>query len=191
MDDELRIISIDPGSLNLGYVEAVVNTRMFDIISIDTHNLEIDKLPSFYKDGILPQIPLEERLLKLNQWMLVRFNGFNPDHLCVETNYYDLRHPTAFQVLIKVLLNIKKTFSDYRLHGGYYTYSPMEIKSHLGVSRKDGKDGMSLKLSQCEEIKNPLKKHFGLLSEHEIDALALLLLHIHRIQQNPWEVLHG
>jgi len=159
----MRILGIDPGSVNLGY--GVVDVEE-EVWMVDCGVLTVSS-----------RIPIEERLRSLYDKLNEVVAQHHPDEVAIEEPFVGRNVRSALAIgraqAIAMLVAANRGLSVYR-------YSPAQIKQQLTNYGGSGK----------EQIQAMVKIQLGLpqvpQTSDAADALAVALCHIQQSRFNRW-----
>jgi len=159
----IRILGIDPGTINLGY----------GVVEVDEEMKALD----FGVIHVAPSVRIEKRL----QYIYEKLNDVilrsNPDEVAIEQLFIGKNAKSAFAIgaaqTVAVLAAVNKGLL-------VYYYSPTMIKQHV----------TSYGHSDKKQVQEMVKIHLGLLEPPEpndaADALATAICHINCSRFNRW-----
>jgi len=174
MNEFLRIISIDPGSVNLGLCVADVSANTFKPVNIITDNVQPPKLPlvDFYANMDVDNT--EYKLAALGNFCYRIFTEQGPHILALESSFYNVKRPSAFKSLLNTVSYIEHAFYRFNPFGIVLEFSPHEIKRNIN-SKGHKKEDVKEALINMPEIISAMNKPIEECTEHEIDAISVLI----------------
>jgi crossover junction endodeoxyribonuclease RuvC len=154
----MRVLGIDPGTLNLGY--GVVDEDAGEMIMVDC--------------GVLSQpsrVPVEKRLSSLYKMLVEVVARHQPDEVAIEEPFVADNRRTALAVgraqAIAILAAANKNLPVFR-------YLPTQVKQQVTDYGLSGK----------EQVQEMVKLQLGLAERPEpsdaADALAVAICHLHQ-----------
>jgi Holliday junction resolvasome RuvABC endonuclease subunit len=164
-DSIFTIMGIDPGN-NLGVAVLSVDESTEQIIGVKTHLKILDK-------GRSPESSLNVfRLTTLSTYLPRLFNIYKPTALGYESAFVDRRFPASGLSLSIIVGGI---ITNSLQHGveNIYSFAPKEIKKSFSVAGANKTD-----MGKAAILDRRINKLIDLsvLSEHEVDALAVALI---------------
>ena len=169
-----RIISIDPGSINLGICIFEIDFYDRKVLSIDPYTMRLDKLPCL---SGLDQEKYEGILYRLeclkNHFSLL-LEEKSPAIVLCEAPFFNSRTPSAFAALLKVVQVIQGCVIENDPNTFFHMVEPLLVKKKVGASLNGDKEKVRQALMRTQELLG-LKSDGDWLSydEHSIDATAV------------------
>lgn len=167
------VMGIDPGSSNLGVAIIEFDIESMTIVKTIASTLVGVKLMK--KDTWDTELHGERfsRIRALKEAMLDLMETHNPVQIACESPFYSQRMPSAFGVLMEVLIAVKEAIYEYDSWRVVWLIDPPRVKQGVGGKGNADKDKMKelvVGLSDlCYEGDVPLAQ----LDEHSIDAIAV------------------
>ncbi len=159
----MRILGIDPGTINLGYgiVDGEEGMHMVDYGALNLSS----------------KIPIEERLCTLYTRLSEIIAKYHPDEVAIEEPFVGCNVRSAFAIGRAQAMAILAA-ANQRLP--IYYYSPTEIKQQVASYGRSDK----------EQVQEMVKVQLGLLQPPQpsdaADALAVAICHIQQSRFNRW-----
>jgi len=159
----MRILGIDPGTVNLGYGVVDIEEEM--------HMVDCGVL------NASPQVPIQERLRSLYTRLSEILVQYQPDEVAIEEPFIGLNVHSAFAIgraqAIAILAAANRELP-------IYYYSPAQVKQQVtGYGRSDK-----------QQMQEMVKMLLGLpqvpQSSDAADALAVAICHIQQSRLNRW-----
>lgn len=172
-DLSLRVLSIDPGTINLGYALSYTDFKNKLLIVDDCNTISIDTLVTkvheyeFMNYG--KNITMYETIYRLATDLL---NNFHPDFVVSESPYLNSKFPIPYAMLTICTQAVQKACFDYRFSLPFMFIDPASVKTGVGVKGNNGdKNLMRNAVLQHPNIKANID--LSLLDEHSIDSIAV------------------
>lgn len=174
----LYIISIDPGS-NLGIAIYGLNECTLEIVSIETILITLENRvnPEDSRDRVL------NKLMVINDTCEWLWRKYNPVAIVEEAAFVS-RFPKAVMQLSQYIATIELTFKRCNRNLVFFRYPPKYVKKEIQAGGGATKDDMTIGVSKVPEIVKFINP--GVLSEHEVDALAIGYVGIQEIRDFPY-----
>ncbi len=170
------IVSIDPGSTNLGYGK----------IYFDVRDLEIIQTTAFTLDGSRMDTPLSDadthgdrytRIFALAKALENQFIADRPNLIICESPFMAKRMPMAFGALTEVVFAARIAARAYSANIPLELIDPPSAKKAVGAMGNAKKDAMLVALKAMTPILKFTPNQFGQtleqLDEHSVDAIAI------------------
>ena len=169
-----RVISIDPGSCDLGVCIFEIDFYDRKIQSIDPFTIRLDKLLSLSGldkekyEGIL------YRLQSLKDHFSLLLQEKSPAMVLCESPFFNPRTPSAYPALLKVIQIIHNCVIDNDPNTFFHLVEPKLVKKNVGASLSSNKESVRTALMGKKDLLF-LKSVDQWLSydEHSIDAIAI------------------
>lgn len=175
--NNFNIVSIDPGN-NIGISIYTINSLDLSIVNIETRLLILN---NFLENDIDKMLT---RLMVINNIIKDIHTIYNPLCIGLETSFLNLRFPKAVMQLSQYVGIIEFTSRDINPKCKFFRYMPKFIKSEIMAGGGADKNDMTKAVNNIKEITtfvNPL-----LLSEHEVDSLAIGYTMLIEIRKYPF-----
>jgi len=176
-EHEIRIVGIDPGSINLGFASVVYDIKEKKIKHAKAWSIKSDKIIG---DDRIAENQHSERFLRIqaqkkNLLRLLKF--YNPSVVCCETPFFNMLRPSAFAPLVEILFSIRETCFYYNPTIPFIGVEPKLVKRTFGAGANADKNAMK---NRIIEIKDEfyMEQDMDKLDEHSIDALAIVFTYI-------------
>lgn len=194
-----KLISIDPGTTNLGLSIYTINPYTYEILDIEPYTLNLAKLET--KDNLLTDVH-EDRYVRLNalkNFLEVLFPEVNPAYVCCEAAFFSVRTVTAYGPLIETIQTIRMALIEFDPLIPLVTFSPTEAKSAVGVKRDKVKKAAKLKgvnkMAQKDAVlvavkaipeitKHLSRERLDRLTDHAVDSIAIGFTGILKLRSN-------
>jgi len=163
----MNIIGIDPGNNTLGI--AIINIDK-KINTIETILLNIDNFIFEVYDPNYTEVENKTFIMCERLYKVIKY--YNPSAIAIETPFFNRFKPSSYKSLLFLFNNIKNIIKKYNDNILIMEYSPLEIKSFVKANDFKDKNKVKLALFNIKEITNNFKE-LNIISEHEIDALAI------------------
>jgi len=170
MNDNFKLISIDPGTSTIGVAIWDID-KDFKIQDLSSFTIVIDT-----------KIYTERRIKIVNEIVYDIINRHRPLQLVHESGFMDRFRPQAFGPIYATIFMIRQSFKDlykYTDDHGIFMYSPKNVKATVDTGEADKFD-MLRAVSTIVEIKPFLT---GVETEHAIDAIAIGYTHLKNIRE--------
>lgn len=176
MYDTINILSIDPGS-NLGVSIYTVTVPELQIVNIITYNINLNSITVTDHDTLLYKL----RYLKDTIASLCYM--YQPRILAIEAAFVNARFPKSGMYLAQYISVIKMTTVELNSYIRIFEYAPKYVKSYIGAKGTADKNDMCRVIKTIPDIVNII--NIDMLSEHEIDSLAIGYICIEEIRAIP------
>ena len=176
MYDNIYLISIDPGN-NTGIAIYELNSATLDIVSITTH---VVVLNNYVTNNI--DISLDRNLTLYNVCRRLS-ETYQPHVVAIEAAFMNSRFPKAVMQLSQYTLTVERTFYSDNEFIKLFRYPPKYIKKYIGGGGSADKDGMLEAIRVIPDITNNVD--VDIISEHEVDALAIGYITIAELKRRP------
>lgn len=172
----VMLMSIDPGINTTGISIIDINGK-FDVVDTVLVNNkrkftpQENELVEIYGDRYVKAIRIIENIKNLMSKHEIK-------ELAIEAPFYNPRMPAAFASLLEVIFSIK--YSIVKETGLTMSLvEPLLVKKMFAKTSKADKDYMRTSLVQLLEDKTiSMSKDISLLSEHEVDSIAVGYTHV-------------
>lgn len=176
--ETFNIVSIDPGN-NIGISIFTVSLPDYKIINIETKFVILENnISKTAHDKIL------DRLQILSNLVTELITIYNPVAFSVEAAFLNVRFPKAVMQLSQYVAIIEHTMIQLNPYIKIFKYPPKYIKARSTGSGNADKDGMLLGLNKVKELSS--KVNLNLVSEHEVDAVAIAYTALLEIRAYPF-----
>lgn len=176
MSNTCRIIGIDPGG-NTGIAVIYVDTATCEITKVSTYNLNLDILT-----GDIEYYRHIKRVGRLVKFAKRLFRWLTPQMICMETAFLNSRFPQAVMALSTYIAAINIALYNADIITARRDYPPKLVKSTIGAGGTATKDDMLLAITSISELSNCIDT--SILTEHEVDALAIAYIGYREFKQN-------
>jgi len=175
MSDIFYVVGIDPGS-NTGVAIAGLSAVDLSIRSLESFTLKLTDVDNV--DNImLNRVQYLQKVCKLLA------NRYNPNAIGVEAAFLNSRFPKAVMQLSQYTMAIEQTFYSHDSFVKIFRYPPKYVKKYIGAGGNADKDDMTRAVFNIAELSN--KIDLNVLTEHEIDAMAILYITVDNIRRQP------
>lgn len=165
----LRVLSIDPGSENLGYTFSQVSLINKEFVVVESDTISVDKVCGLQADFDMPTLQLLYQ--HLPKVIIDLLEHYSPDVVICEAPYMG-RFPHAYAILVMCTQVIQNTVQDYDFTMQFTLVEPSTVKKRVGVKGNDGrKESVKEALPLIKTITLP--KNYDTLDEHAIDSIAI------------------
>lgn len=168
----IRILGMDPGTVNMGFSYIDYDLASNQIIRSDLWSIKTEKLIRNDDDSAFIYGERFIRIQKLKDYILDDLTIYTPNFVFCETPFFNILRPSAFQPLAEVLFAIKTACYEYNPLLEWKGVEPKLVKASIGATGKADKD----KVKDCMKILQPSFNCLSLIEhsdEHAIDALAV------------------
>lgn len=179
--ETINILAIDPGG-NTGVSIYTIDVITIEIINIETFFIDLD-----YYDKDNGYEKLKNKLLGLGNSIRHLIDTYNPHILAIEDTFVNYRFPKSAIYLSQYIATIELTVMKYNKFIKIFKYPPKFIKYYIGAKGNADKDMMLTRVALIPEITKFIDPH--LVTEHEIDSLAIGYITINFIRQDPLQLL--
>lgn len=172
MGPVVRLLSIDPGSTTTGFALWELNVHTSEIRSITTWTFNAGDIQ--YPGGAMDGYgDLYRRLHALKNETKATLRRYAPLAVMSESPFFALRQPNAFEVLVKVLSTIREAVTEHYVQTSpLFLVDPSKAKRAFDV-KGTGKDVVRVALLANKDLCAKLSKPPSMMSEHEVDAVAV------------------
>ena len=176
--ESFNIVGIDPGN-NIGVSIIEIGLPTYEILSVDTTFIILENnISKDSNDKIL------DKLNVLSKVVTDLINIYNPVAFAVEAAFMNVRFPKAVMQLSQYVAIIDHTIQLTNPFIKVFKYPPKYIKARTVGSGNADKDAMTLGVSKINEISD--KINVNILSEHEVDAVAIGYTALQEIREFPF-----
>lgn len=170
--ENATIISIDPGTTNIGIAIIIFNPYDFKIISIEAFTIKADKLPSAEWLGDLHGERVK-RLHSLKKMLDKIFKENKPNSIACESPYINMRQPAAYGALVEAVCTIRNSVIEYDSYMGLNFIEPSNVKKSVNAGWISDKNAVRDALLKIDELTSVITPSVLLLDEHSIDAVCV------------------
>ena len=167
-----NIIGIDPGN-NTGVSIISIDEISMEIISIETKTIVLE----VYSDG-----GLHNRTTYLYDYIYNLMLAYDPIMVCLESSFLNIRFPKAVLQLSQYINSIKLAINHVNKYCTIRDYPPKLVKKIFSNSGNSDKDAM-LSAMRNHVVVNYI--NIDMLSEHEVDSLAIGYLGYEELKNEP------
>jgi Holliday junction resolvasome RuvABC endonuclease subunit len=169
----LRILSIDPGTVNLGSCFAVgdFGKKTFTVNYAKTFSIErlIDHTNVYKTETYSTNISMAHSVYALMRDLL---KHFEPDWVICESPYLNSMFPVSYAKLTICAQAIQEAVKDHHFSLPFFFIDPSSVKKGVGVKGNDGnKASMYTAVTNTPDIIKGI--NISHLDEHSIDAIAV------------------
>lgn len=171
-DPTITILAIDPGSTFAGIAILKYHPDEKRIISATT---ELLNMPKMCKE-LIGVDPRDYALLRLDAFgkaLSKILEDHQPDEVVAESAFFSMPSAGSFSVLVQVMDRIQIAVNQYRPYTTVYKIPPSNVKNAVGAKGDAKKDPIKNALLKLNDLNYTGEVPMQLLSEHEIDALAV------------------
>lgn len=171
-DRVANIIGIDPGSQTLGFSVLSFDVVTNEIVKTQAKTFTGSKLACVSEWEELTHGERQARISAHGKNLLELFNHYMPLQIACEAPFYNMKRPNAFQALLEVILEVKKSAMLYDPWRVVYLIDPPTVKKSVGASGGGDKDAVKKAIRlKTEELK--LTQDLDEYDEHSIDSIAV------------------
>jgi Holliday junction resolvasome RuvABC endonuclease subunit len=178
MNETFRIVSIDPGT-NIGISIMTIDCITFEVVAIETRVVTLNNYT--YADDSSDR--LLEKLIHLNKVCYEIAYSYSPIAIFVESAFLNMRFPKAVIQLSQFIATIETTFIQALPMIKIFRYPPKYVKKLISEYGGATKDGMLDAINKIPNI--GMLINTSLLTEHEVDAVAIGYVGLMEITQFP------
>ena len=165
----IRVLSIDPGSSNMGYTFSMVSYEHKTFTVIESGTINIEKVCGLKTMFETPKLQLISA--HLGSVITQLLENYQPDVVICEAPYMG-RFPHAYAVLVMCTQVIQYTVGAYDFTILFTMVEPSTVKKRVGVRGTSGdKDAIKSALLTIKTITLPA--NYNDLDEHAIDSIAI------------------
>lgn len=179
--ETFKILSIDPGSSNLGFSFMEYNFETNKSTLLESNTIIARGNDSKYRNLIDYHEERQVRLFILKDSIIDLLREYKPDVVIAESNYMG-RFVSGFVPLVECVLLIRMALYEYNPFLKLYMVDPSTVKINIGMKRIKGttKDDVKKALIESKKIDfngfNPDD-----LDEHAIDAIAIGIWYVENV----------
>lgn len=167
------IVGLDPGSENLGFATLEFDIETMTIIKTTACTIIGSKLMRHNTWSIELHGERLSRIKALKTALLNLLLESKPIQIGCESPFFNMRRPSAYGVLIEVLLAIKEAVQEYDSWKIVYLIDPPTVKKSVNAPGNGDKIIVKQNILALTDINyqgiTPLEK----LDEHSLDAIAV------------------
>jgi len=178
MSDYIYIIAIDPGN-NLGISIFKIEVPEYKIVEITNKQYILDNLV----DKDLGKDKLLYKTLALQNIITGLIKIYNPHAVIAEAAFLNSRFPKAVMQLSSYIATIELTILHINKYIKLFRYPPKLVKRLIGAGGNAKKDDMTRAIGKIPELDALVDT--SVLTEHEIDSLAIGYVGIEEIRAAP------
>lgn len=178
VSDYINVVSIDPGN-NIGLCIYSLDPLTLKIVNIETKLFVLNNIidtEDEYKT--LHRLQAISNVVKNIMYV------YKPMCLAFETSFLNMRFPKAVIQLSQYVGTIELTAYECNPYIKMFRYMPKYIKKNIGAGGNADKDDMTVAISVIKDITEHV--NIKLLSEHEVDSLAIGYLAVEEIRKFPF-----
>lgn len=181
MLSSFNIFGVDPGK-NTGIAIINVNIDNLTINNIETIRLKLDKTTYEYNFDFINNI------FYLKDFLLKMLNNYNPVAIGYETAFINTKFPNAIGQLSQYTCILDMVSREHNPFIKVYRYAPMLAKSlfNKSVGGKADKSDMLNALKCNTELISFV--NLDIITEHEVDAVAIGYITLQKIRNNPMQL---
>lgn len=167
------IVGIDPGSDTLGISVLEFDIPTMTIVRTTARTIRASKL--IKKNTLMADLHGERQLRVeiLENEIFETLQEHMPISIAVESPFFSSRMPSAFGVLIEVMIAIKRAVYKYNSWRVVFLIDPPSVKKAIGASGGADKDKVKACILLVPDLNYQGETPLELLDEHSIDALAV------------------
>lgn len=165
-----RILSIDPGTTDIGF--AILEDNGTSVNVIDVHTLHADTLLGWRSNG-LAQHPLRTQRLEIIHGAVFKLlEHWNVSAVICESPYFKL-HVQSYAALVECMSYIRRACYLFNPYLEFITVEPAVAKAAVGAAGNKGdKDAVSKAVAANNFINLGEFNIMG-LDQHSVDAIAI------------------
>jgi len=178
--NEYRILSIDPGSDQLGLalsqIDAQYNWHLLGTLGLDASR--VLSIHMLYQDLAERHGARFARIQALGELFRRELTLIDPDHVISESPFMHVKSH-AYSALVEVLHMLKTNCFEYNPFICFETIAPLLAKKTIGMAGKDAGDKESIRTRLAEDLYSDpfvyINDEFDIyaVNEHEIDAILV------------------
>jgi len=172
------IIGIDPGTTTIGVSIFKVSLPKLEIVKIDTILIDL----SLFKNDDYLTTNLFFRLQLLSNRISAIMDEYKPLAFAMENGFINVRRINAFGPLIQAVGAMEMAAVKYDPYIRIFKYPPSVVKNAVGAKGNAGKDDVFDSVMKVKEFKGLIDP--TVISEHEVDALAVTWALLKEIKNN-------
>jgi len=174
----ITIVGVDPGTNYTGVAIFTLELPTLKILNIDTKLLNVFGLENRNMVGT----DLQERLKMIYDQFLGILNTVEPFTVSIESPFMNRLRPAAVGSLSQCLWALELASFHHNKHLFVNKYPPSSVKNGVGAKGNADKDAMMLAILNHPEISSLINGN--LISEHEIDAIAVAYIQLTNVRNN-------
>lgn len=167
------IVGFDPGSENLGFATIEFDFATYQIIATTAVTYVGSKLMN--KNSWLIEHHGERvaRIASLKEMVKERLSEIDPILVVCESPFYNPRRPSAYGVLIEVMLALTEATREYDPWRVMCMIDPPTVKKAVGAKGNADKDAVKKAVIELPGLNYKGNTALIDLDEHSIDAIAV------------------
>lgn len=178
------IVGIDPGTTNTGVAVMVIDNSL-QVLSIKPYLLSIAP----YNIYNMNYENYTERLFNISARVSNLLHAVRPEHIAVETPFYNSLRPAAYGPLSELLYALKCCITNYDASVTSMLYTPSQIKTTVKSNAIGSKEDMLVTMLSIPEVVSKLNVDLNNITDHEVDAIAIAYTHLTVLRECPEWVL--
>lgn len=172
-DIQLTILSVDPGTQNLGLTASIADfkNREFEVITSQT--IDIDRLVNINNAHLVEVYNKYSVMMDVVYSLIYEaVKQYNPDWVICESPYMNSRFPLPYALLTLCTQTINKAVKDYSTSIGFSLVDPASVKKEIGAKGNSG-DKTAVKTAILTHPAIVSNIDLSLLDEHSCDSIAI------------------
>lgn len=172
IDDQntVTILSIDPGTYNLGYAVFKVDIDSFEIKDAFAWTVAAIKLDTFKDSMIETHGEKMARIVAIKENFKNVLEHYEPLIVVSESPFFNVKRPSAAGPLYELFGVLHQTLYQWDNSKPLYIIDPKTVKKTVGASHNAKKDEVRKCISKIKELSLIC---IDFLDEHSIDATAV------------------
>ena len=167
------IVGIDPGSEMLGVSVFEFDIRTMAIVRCTAKTLQGSKLMRKHTLDIDLHGERQARVKALKEALIEILLEYEPIQIAVESPFFSARRPSAYGVLMEVLIAVKEAVYFYNSWRVVYLIDPPTVKKAVGAPGNADKDKVKAAIMLLLDLHYEGETPLELLDEHSLDSLAV------------------
>ena len=166
------VISIDPGSNDLGCSVTYYDLSTLSIISIESIHIKVSKLVPDYS-MLASHGDRKSRYSTLKKTLTRLIEYHSPVAVVSEAPFFNRFTPLAYGTLTEVVAIVKEAVLSVNPYTPMRTYPPMTVKKAIGAKKYVGKNPVLDAVLNNEEIMKAMVNNVHYCTPDEVDSIAV------------------
>jgi Holliday junction resolvasome RuvABC endonuclease subunit len=182
--DTVTILSIDPGTIRLGFSIIKLSIKDLEIVEAFAWTIEATRLEFYKEDVVLVHGEKFARIIAIKKMFKYVLEFYRPLSVVCESPFFNMTRPSAAGPLYELLATIEQTVFEWDDQKPLYKVEPKTVKKAVGASANAKKDEVRVAVSKVPELQCAC---LDFLDEHAIDAIAVGYAYINQSLRNRKE----
>jgi len=177
--DTVNILAIDPGTTTVGVSVFTINVITFELLNVET--ILIDTSIRFEPRDLTKDLLIRLNTLYNRMKELIAY--YDPHLVSVENGFINRLRPAAYGPLSQSIMAIELAAMDVNPFIKIFKFAPKTIKKVTTAGGAAGKVDMLVGVKNINEITRYINP--DLISEHEVDSIAVNYTMLQYLRENP------